>query len=153
MPHSALSVSNEILKRAREEGVEISNMKLQKLLYIANGLYLAKSGTPLIEEPIEVWPYGPVVKNVYHEYKGYGNQNIPTQSKIAVPGTANPFDQDAEESITFALDVAKKLTAVQLSNWTHAENSPWTAAQQNNEKMIPEKSMQEFFGQFFKSEE
>lgn len=150
MPHSALYISGEILKRAKEKEVGISNMKLQKLLFIANGLYLAKNGTPLLEEPIEVWPYGPVIKVVYHQFKEYGNRDIPSLPSAYQLRSKIELDEDAETSINFALDVAEKLTAIQLSNWTHAENSPWTKAQQNGEKFIPERSMQEFFKQFTK---
>ena len=136
MPHSALQISGEILKRAKEKGIEISNMKLQKLLYIANGIYLAQDGNPLIEEPIEVWPYGPVIKNVYHEFKNYGNQNITSLPLAYQFGNRVDFDKIAEESIDFSLDVADKLTAIQLSNWTHDDNSPWTKAQKNGDQII-----------------
>ncbi|MCA9923916.1 MAG: SocA family protein [Anaerolineales bacterium] len=55
----------------------ISNLKLQKLLYYAQGYCLAKLDKPLFDAPIESWQHGPVVKEVYHTYKTYGNGSIP----------------------------------------------------------------------------
>nr|WP_315219785.1 type II toxin-antitoxin system antitoxin SocA domain-containing protein [uncultured Flavobacterium sp.] len=149
MPYSSLYMSGEILKRAKEKAEGISNMKLQKLLYIANGLYLAKSGTSLIEEPIKAWKYGPVIEKVYHEFKRYGNQDItsiPLEYQLYNHNVN--LDEDANLAIEFVIEVAKKLNAIQLSNWTHDEKSPWTIARLNGESIISEKLMKDFFIQF-----
>ncbi|MDV3167148.1 MAG: Panacea domain-containing protein [Vigna little leaf phytoplasma] len=37
------------------------------MLYYAQGYYLAKYNQVLFEEPIEAWPYGPVISAVYAE--------------------------------------------------------------------------------------
>lgn len=148
MAQSALFLSGEILKRAKEQDIEISNMSLQKLLFIANGLYLAKNGVPLIQEPIEVWPYGPVIKNVYLEFKEYGNSAI---KKIPLSYSLNQnteLDKATDDVIEFALEVAKNLNAIQLSNWTHLPESPWTEAKKNNEKEISNDLMSNYFEKF-----
>ncbi|NUY80482.1 DUF4065 domain-containing protein [Flavobacterium sp. MAH-1] len=144
MPYSALTIANQILKKAKQDGQELSNMKLQKLLYIANGLYLAKSGTPLIEDPIEVWPYGPVVREVYHRFKTYGNKEIPVSNDIP----EIDLDIDSRDAIEFALEISKRVSAIQLSNWTHKEGAPWTEARKKDEQIISNKSMEEFFSPF-----
>jgi uncharacterized phage-associated protein len=46
-----------------DEG-DVSNMKLQKLLYFAQGRFLAQNGIPLFDNPIEAWNHGPVVREV-----------------------------------------------------------------------------------------
>jgi uncharacterized phage-associated protein len=43
-------------------GDVISNLKLQKLLYYAQGFYLAIYGKALFEEDIVAWEHGPVVR-------------------------------------------------------------------------------------------
>lgn len=54
----------------------ITNLKLQKLLYYAQGMYLAeksKSDTDvLFNERIEAWKHGPVVPEVYKRFSNYG---------------------------------------------------------------------------------
>ncbi|UMY65437.1 Panacea domain-containing protein [Flavobacterium sp. HJ-32-4] len=153
MPHSALYIAGEILKRGLEQGVGISNMKLQKLLYIANGLYLAQTGQLLLNDPTEAWPYGPVYKEVYHAFKQYGNANIVT---LPLQYTLKPkveLDNTENSTIDFAIDIAKKLDAVQLSNWTHIDGSPWSEAFNNRYGVISKDSMERYFKQFLKKAE
>ena len=57
---SALSVGNTILKRARNDGIDITPMKLQKMIYIVYKEYLKQTGRSLFPERFEVWKYGPV---------------------------------------------------------------------------------------------
>lgn len=148
MAQSAIFLSGEILKRAKEQNIEISNMSLQKLLFIANGLYLAKNGVPLIQEPIEVWPYGPVIKSVYQEFKTYGNAAIKQIPLSYSMNQHKELDKTADDVVEFALEVAKNLNAIQLSNWTHLPESPWTEAKRNNEKEISNDLMINYFKKF-----
>src|SRR4051794_29818552 len=59
-----------------ESGDNITHLKLQKLLYYAQGFHLAIQGEPLFAEPIEAWEHGPVVCRVYHKVKYCGNRPI-----------------------------------------------------------------------------
>lgn len=52
-----------------EDGEQISNLKLQKLLYYAQGYALAILNRPLFAENIEHWQHGPVVPCIYRTYK------------------------------------------------------------------------------------
>lgn len=45
----------------REAGDTITELKLQKLMYIAQGIHLALYDSPLFKEEIEAWQDGPVV--------------------------------------------------------------------------------------------
>lgn len=56
---TALDVANTFLDRAKKEKIDISPMKLQKLIYILYKVYLQKNGFKLFEERFEVWQYGP----------------------------------------------------------------------------------------------
>jgi uncharacterized phage-associated protein len=56
---------------------DITPLKLQKLLYYAEGLSLALRGKSLFSEPILAWKYGPVVRDVYKEYEYAGRNSIP----------------------------------------------------------------------------
>jgi len=46
---------------SEENGDLISNLKLQKLVYYAQGSSLALWGNPLFSEKIEAWLHGPVI--------------------------------------------------------------------------------------------
>jgi uncharacterized phage-associated protein len=75
---SAIDVANFLLflKRHDPRGLELSNLKLQKLLYYSQGYNLALTSKPIFEEPIEAWKYGPVVKGIYHQFKVFGDLDI-----------------------------------------------------------------------------
>ncbi|WP_291117666.1 Panacea domain-containing protein [Flavobacterium sp. UBA6135] len=152
MPKSALFIAGEILKRAKELGLTISNMSMQKLLFIANGAYLAKTGNTLINEPVEVWQYGPVIRTAYHEFKDYGNTDIKGFPLAYTEATDKTIDETANEAIEFVVKIASELDALQLSNWTHLPDTPWSKAKECGHSIIPNKVMQEYFKQFIKKE-
>lgn len=150
MSHSALYISGEILKRAMAQNISISNMSLQKLVFIANGAYLAKTGNTLIKEPIEAWQYGPVIKSVYDEFKKYGNSEIKQLPIIYNLKLGNEIDDVANQAINFSLEIGKQLNAIQLSNWTHLPDSPWSKAINENKSKIPNEYIEDYFKRFLK---
>lgn len=74
---NAIDVSRYIINKCHDCDISISNLKLQKLLYFAQGFSLALVNKPLFEEEIEPWDFGPVVPEVYREYKMFGANDIP----------------------------------------------------------------------------
>jgi uncharacterized phage-associated protein len=76
--NTCFEVANYFLKRQEPEvGDLMTNLKLQKLVYYAQGFYLAMMDSPLFNEPIEAWEHGPVCVPLYHEYKNFGsNRNL-----------------------------------------------------------------------------
>lgn len=75
---TALDVSKYILKLSSPDcGDYISNLKLQKLLYYAQGAHLGLHGTPLFETSIQAWEHGPVVPEIYNYYKDDQPKAIP----------------------------------------------------------------------------
>ena len=76
MPFSAAAVANEFLRLARRDEQTITPLKMQKLVYFAHGWHLALFGTPLIEEPVQAWQFGPVISSLYQEFKKFGSRAI-----------------------------------------------------------------------------
>src|SRR5580693_2299753 len=72
-PYPALTIAKWFIAWAEAEDEELSNLKLQKLLYYAQGHYLAESGRSLFTDQLQAWSHGPVVPQVYYEYKDNGN--------------------------------------------------------------------------------
>ncbi|MGU9987360.1 MULTISPECIES: Panacea domain-containing protein [unclassified Rickettsia] len=69
---SAIDVAKYLLILVdREAGDAITQLKLQKLMYIAQGIHLVLYDKPLFKEEIEASQHGPVVRELYHEFKGY----------------------------------------------------------------------------------
>jgi uncharacterized phage-associated protein len=109
---------------AEMDGELISNMKLQKLLYYAQGAYLAITGNVLFDDPIVAWKHGPVVEVVYHKYKGFGS------SGIEYDGSDLPeFDDETESILNQVYEVFGQYSAWKLRELTHSE-APWNFAEQ-----------------------
>ena len=60
----------------------LTNMKIQKMLYYAQGFHLALFNIPLFEDKIEAWRLGPVIPDVYQKYKGLGSKSIDLPNNI-----------------------------------------------------------------------
>jgi uncharacterized phage-associated protein len=69
VPYSPLALANEFIVRFKPgEGIE--HMKLQKLVYCANGWWLVfNPNQPLVNKAPEVWKFGPVFPSLYHVMK------------------------------------------------------------------------------------
>jgi len=73
---TALSVANSILHRAFDEDIDVTPMKLQKLIYFVYRKYLKLTNESLFSEKFEVWRYGPVIESIYYKFKKYGSNAI-----------------------------------------------------------------------------
>jgi uncharacterized phage-associated protein len=115
-PYSAKSIANFFLAKEK-----MSPMKVQKLVYFAQGWCLALMNAPLIDEKIQAWEYGPVVPSLYREFKAFGTNNIDRMASNA----DSPKEPDVIALLNKIWDVYGKFSAVQLSNATHESESPW----------------------------
>ncbi|HEY8938143.1 MAG TPA: type II toxin-antitoxin system antitoxin SocA domain-containing protein [Cyclobacteriaceae bacterium] len=119
-------------------GDSISNLKLQKLVYYAQGFHLAMYDSPLFDEPIMAWEHGPVVESLYHEYKNFGANGITPPDEIVV----TMFSDDQMNLLDEVFEVYGQYSAWKLRNMTHSE-SPWIRTKKNEE--IDQALMKRFF--------
>ena len=54
----------------------LSNLQLQKLLYIAQMFHLGETGHPIFADDFEAWKLGPVVPSVYRHAKMFGSKPV-----------------------------------------------------------------------------
>lgn len=125
---NSLAIANYFIKKALAEGVDLTPMKLLKLVYIAHGWHLGIEGEPLIGEAVEAWQYGPVIPTVYNAFKKYGNEGIKEPAyifegfRIVTPMIENETTKVFLDKIW---DVYKKYNGLQLSSLTHQIDTPW----------------------------
>lgn len=103
-----------------DEGDLISNLKLQKLLYYSQGFSLAMRGRPLFSEAIKAWEHGPVIPDVWHQYRDYGRGQIPAP----VDFDASVLHARERELVDEVYEVYGQFSAWKLRNMTHSE-PPW----------------------------
>jgi len=140
MAYDAKAIANRFLDIAEKEGVSITPMKLQKLIFFAHGWNYGLYDEPLIVDPIQAWQFGPVIPSVYHEFKHAGSG--------AITDRATEFDLDNFElvepkvpdedkrSLNLIARVWKtygRRPAVDLSNLSHVHDGPWHKTWSRNE--------------------
>lgn len=140
---SVFDVANYFLTLVEEEvGDALSNLKLQKLVYYAQGFHLALFSRPLFENAIEAWTHGPVIPGLYHAYKQYGAGALPRP----VDFDLDIFDRETCELLDEVYQVYGQYSAWMLRDITHQEG-PWVQA--FNEvgvgAKIEHKAMQDYF--------
>lgn len=117
----------------------ISNLKLQKLVYYAQGYHLAIFGKPFFKDKIEAWRHGPVIPNLYHIYKKYDSCKIP----LPIDFDASIFSEEQIELLDEIVEVYGQFSAWHLRNMTH-EQKPWID-HEADASVIPENEMIDFF--------
>ncbi|QRN40601.1 MAG: DUF4065 domain-containing protein [Neisseriaceae bacterium] len=107
-----------------DSGDLISNLKIQKLVYYAQGFSLAINNRPLFKEEIRAWKHGPVVKELYDKYRKYGSGALPTDDLNI---NHNNFSEEDKKLLDDVYDVYGQFSAWKLRNMTH-EEAPWRDA-------------------------
>lgn len=121
-----------------DAGDSISNLKLQKLLYYAQGCHLALKGEPLFEERIEAWTHGPVIPAIYRAFKSHGSNPIPCPEGLDF----SVYQPEVRQLLDEVYNVFGQFSAWKLRNMTH-EEPPYTGTDANDE--ITHESLLEYF--------
>lgn len=130
--HDARAISNLILAKFDASNFEISNLKLNKVLYFIHGMYLAKAATSIVRNHFEAWDHGPVVRVVYHQFKEFGEDPITKTAEHLnyATGKVEPigFGEIQAETREFIFQVAEhyvRFPAWKLREITHEPGGPW----------------------------
>lgn len=126
----------------QNEDDQMTNLKLNKLLYFAQGAFLSRTGRPLFSAEMEAWPLGPVVPEIYQKYKICG--------KMPIQSADTGFDQSvfSEDELEALLDVMREYgqyTGSVLVTLTHQPGTPWRTAADNGQTLIPKTDIARYF--------
>lgn len=131
------------IARRDDAGDIISNLKIQKMLYYAQGHFLAFFDKPLFSEKIEAWKHGPVVKVIYDKFCKYGKLAI--NFKELDSYKREIYTKEHLDFLPFIYKKYNSLSAWTLAERTHKE-SPWLKNYtENNTNEIPQKDLKDFF--------
>ncbi len=152
MSYDVLEVCRHVINYSNEQDYGISNLKLQKVLYLIQAYFLIDKtkNASCFDDKIEAWDFGPVIPCAYNEYKQYANGDIPTIESYYLFDTDNIWnmkrvkynddvilDED-KKRIDRVIDSFSEYTATDLVSLTHKQ-SPWInfyVPNQNNEISI-----------------
>jgi uncharacterized phage-associated protein len=111
----------------------VSNLELQKILYVAQMYHLGQTGEPLVAEGFEAWDYGPVVPAVYARAKGFGKGPVPNVFHWIPPAPPASREHQTLQAIS---ESTRNFTPGQLVDITHWEGGAWAAVYQPGQKGI-----------------
>lgn len=152
MAYPVNAIVNTLLDMAKEKHIsDMTPMKIQKLIYLAQVWYIKITKEQLIDESFYRWTYGPVLPSLYHNLKGYGSYPV-TNKLIRMDLQGNiiedyisdqPKDKKIHALLNEILNVYGNKTASQLSNLTHQKGTAWTEGGGDNESIITKKEMED----------
>ncbi|WOE32747.1 MULTISPECIES: Panacea domain-containing protein [unclassified Acinetobacter] len=127
--YTAMDIANYIVwyvnRNAENPLCELTPLKLQKILYYIASTYFKKTGTRLFSEHIQKWQYGPVVKEVYHEFKGFGFHHISKPKASLTICDSGTFSISRKEYDPLELSGDNEFT--NIANKIISTYAPWKA--------------------------
>ena len=150
--HSAQEVAAWLLAthygQMLDLGVEddLTNMKLQSLLYYAQGASLGLTGKPLFRDQLVARPEGPIVESVYRAYKGFGSRAI---DRINGEYNVDAFTPEEVDLLRQVMEIFADYRASALLRMSHAE-LPWQEAWQRGDGTpLRQETMRDYFQEHY----
>ncbi|MGL5057019.1 MAG: Panacea domain-containing protein [Fusobacteriaceae bacterium] len=142
--YNSSTIAKYLICKCHSLGREITNLKLQKLLYFAQGHYMQENdGNFLFEQDFQAWAHGPVIPDVYQEYKVHMWFNLPKVQDVRLEGHYENFLEKLLEYYGAKNGKELEITSHDEQPWRVARNGlgdykPSTAA-------IPKDSIFEYY--------
>lgn len=134
--YNALRIALYVIKRYMERAAEISNLKLQKVLYFIQKDFLYIRKNPCFKDRIEAWRYGPVVPSVYNIFSASGSSGIKLYSLLN-----DNFDDIENRDIQLLnkiIDSDLNTDVWEMVRRTHQVGGAWDIVfNQKKERVIP----------------
>jgi uncharacterized phage-associated protein len=142
---SAAAVANWFLEKAEDEGFPIDQLQLQKLVYYADGWFLANCNKELFSDDVMAWPHGPVIPSLWQQFRHFGRRPITERAReiVATGNRRSLLDAtfriprlEDDDRIAVCQKVWEqygrgRFSGVELSNMTHAKDEPWEAVRRH----------------------
>jgi uncharacterized phage-associated protein len=155
--YDARQIANCMLDLGDEQGLPVTHLALQKIVYFCHGTAYARFGKPLLLNKIEAWKNGPVVRELYFSFNSFGDRPITGRAEILNFQTRRPekieysFPSDVLDHLKETFKIYGPIAAWRLVAMTHIEGSPWKQAIDCSKKTanagmrIEEAMIQDFF--------
>lgn len=151
---SCFDIANYFIWSANKRGIKVYTMTIHKNVYIAQAEYLAIYNRPLFEEDFQAWVWGPVIPEIFRQYKSYDSKK-PISSNVQRPDISS-------EIATFLDSISRAFIDVHrftLSELTHEEGSPWDVirgnleADEKSQEIIPKDLIKDYYQQVLLDDE
>jgi uncharacterized phage-associated protein len=159
MSYNALDVSRYIINFYNDHDIEISNLKLQNLLYYIQAAFLVKYKKQAFFQNIIAWQYGVLIDDVNQEYKRFGSMSIPknehyldfslnTMNFEEIKFDENIIIDEHKEIINTVLYVMANKNVFKIIDIIQSQD-PWIETyKENSQNIISNKLIDEYFSKF-----
>jgi uncharacterized phage-associated protein len=157
----ARGVANFVLDQFDVDRFQISNLKLNKLLFFAHGFFRSRFGRRLIRNHFEAWENGPVIRVVFDAFKQNGRSPIRNRAEIfdyvegrALKAELLGLSVDEQTYLHSVIEYYVRYDAGQLVGLTHRPGTPWhrarvTAHDSRLRDRIPDEWIDNYFVENF----
>lgn len=144
--YNSVDVAKYIVAMSNSKKLSINMTKVQKLLYIAYGLYLAVKEERLTNEHPQAWPYGPVFPTTRNKLLKTDLYSIDFTDE-SLKDIIN--DKDVKSLLELVFRSFGTWSAGSLTSWSHGDGTPWqqTVSSENFiwGKQIPDDYIKQYF--------
>lgn len=146
-------VSNWFIEKSKQENIEITPRRLQKLVYLAHAWSLGVTRKPLISEKFEAWKYGPVLRKLYKFYRSVGNNPI-QKSHRKYKTDIIDNDSHLKSLLEFIWLRYSQLDTEELFAMTSNDSGPWAVTLRNysetQSEYIPNILLEEYYHKLYR---
>lgn len=129
---------NKLIAYLKENLNPFTDLKLQKALYFLWAYYSAMYGdsdmdeypSELFKANFEAWKYGPVISNVYRDYKNGNYENL-----VSDFSPENSMEKDVKQFIDEMIKQFNDISVFGLVNRSHADHA-WRDVYRDGESHI-----------------
>lgn len=123
--YEAKEIAAEVIRIAKEiDDFSMSNLKLQKVLYFLQANHLVHNKRRLFADRIEAVDFGPIVWDVYMQYRAHGGLHLLYTNPDTV---AFPVDKDTSLEIRKTIEEMREYSSTTLLDLIHHQD-PWINA-------------------------
>lgn len=117
--YDARAIASYLLGKASPHGLDA--LQVMKLTYIVHGFTLAVLGKPLLEDDVEAWKFGPVIRSVYSVLPSGRWPFLTLLQPVFIP----EIEQRDKGVVDAVFEKYGQLSGLYLSTLTHRTGSPW----------------------------
>lgn len=135
---NAIEIAKYMISKCCQDGIPISNLQLQKILFFIQKDRLKKTGW-YIKEEFEAWPYGPVIPQLYNMFCSYGAMPIDREYDSVL-------DENIKLDINEIIERLRVMDPWSLVEKTHSSGGAWDQIFNNGsgyKKTIPKNLIRE----------
>lgn len=143
MVYDVRAIANYVLDFADSETRGVSNLHINKIVYFLHADFLATFSRPLVAAKIEAWTHGPVFRELYHQFKSFGEEYISVRATCIEPETGKRIVASCEmpvEEEVFIRDLVRKYVSMSpgaLVAKSHVKGGPWDITWNHDNRANP----------------